>query len=218
MNFSGLTNVIIPDSVTSIGNSAFSGCTGLTNMTILNSVTSIGNHAFSGCTGLTSVIILNSVTSIKDTTFFGCTGLTNVIIPNSVTSIGNHAFSGCTGLTNVTIPDSVISIGYGAFYECTSLTEVFTNNLCRYEDVFRIKVMKKNGSLIKYNSECEIHECVICYNNFEENEDILILECFHTHGFHRSCIDKIEDKCPICRHPIECSTSDLGIKFIPIIL
>ena len=118
----GLTGITIPNGVTSIGNSAFRGCTGLTGVTIPNGVTSIGNYAFQGCTGLTGVTIPNSVTSIGISAFEGCTGLTGVTIPNGVTSIGNYAFQGCTGLTGVTIPNSVTSIGNSAFRGCTGLT------------------------------------------------------------------------------------------------
>ena len=97
--------MIIPDSVTSIGDSAFYGCKGLTSVTIPNSVTSIGKYAFGGCTGLTSVTIGNSVTSIGERAFQGCTGLTSVTIPDSVTSIGDSAFSYCTGLTSILVAD-----------------------------------------------------------------------------------------------------------------
>ena len=132
-NYTGLTSITIPSSVTyygttysvtSIGNSAFSGCTSLTSITIPNSVTSIGSSAFFGCTGLTSITIPNSVTSIGDGTFWRCSSLTSITIPNSVTSIGGSAFSGCTGLTSVTIPNSVTSIGYYAFEGCTGLTSI----------------------------------------------------------------------------------------------
>ena len=125
--FSGctsLTSLTIPDSVTSIGSSAFSGCTSLTSVTIPDSVTSIGYSAFSGCTSLTSVTIGNGVTSIDNSAFSGCTSLTSLTIPDSVTSIGKYAFRGCTSLTSVTIPNSVTSIGYSAFSGCTSLTSV----------------------------------------------------------------------------------------------
>ena len=85
---------------------------------IPNSVTSIGGSAFRYCTNLTSIDIPNSVTSIGEYAFQDCIGLTSVTIPNSVTSIGHYAFSGCTGLTSVNIPNSVTSIDGGAFAYC----------------------------------------------------------------------------------------------------
>ena len=121
---SGLTSITIPNSVTSIGDGAFYYCTGLTSITIPDSVTSIGDSAFPGCTGLTSVTIPDSVTSIGECAFHNCSGLTAVTIGNGVTSIGGETFYGCTGLTSVTIPDSVTSIGWGAFYGCTGLTAI----------------------------------------------------------------------------------------------
>ena len=124
----GCYKTLIPNSVTSIGNYAFEGCSGLTFVTIPNTVTSIGNDAFSGCSGLTSVTIPNSVTSIEYNAFRDCSGLTSVTIPNSVTSIGNYAFEGCSGLTSITIPNSVTSIGYDAFSGCSGLTSVTIPN------------------------------------------------------------------------------------------
>ncbi len=114
----------IPDSVTSIGDYAFYGCTSLTSITIPNSVTSIGYYAFYNCTSLTSVTIPDSVTSIGYETFFNCTSLTSITIPDSVTSIGGSAFYGCTSLTSITIPDSVTSIGRSTFEFCRNLTSV----------------------------------------------------------------------------------------------
>ena len=121
---SSLTSVTIPNSVTSIGESAFAGCSSLTSVTIPNSVTSIGYGAFEGCSSLTSVTIPNSVTSIGDFAFKACSSLTSVTIPNSVTSIGEETFAYCSGLTSVTIPNSVTSIVDQAFYGCSSLTSV----------------------------------------------------------------------------------------------
>ena len=128
LNGEEVKDLVIPNSVTSIGDMAFSGCFGLTSVTIPNSVTSIGTCAFEGCSGLTSVTIGNSVKSIGQSAFEGCSGLTSVTIPNSVTSIGEGAFEGCSGLTSVTIPNSVTSIGEGAFYDCSGLTSVTIPN------------------------------------------------------------------------------------------
>ena len=98
---------------------------GCKNSTIPNSVTSIGISAFYGCTGLTSITIPNSVTSIGNYAFSGCTGLTSITIPNNVTSIGGSAFSGCTGLTSITIPNSVKTIGIYAFRDCVNLSDFY---------------------------------------------------------------------------------------------
>ena len=117
----GCQKTIIPNSVTSIGNHAFYGCSSLTSVTIPNSVTSIGGYAFYGCSSLTSVTIPNSVTSIGEGAFRGCSGLTSITIPNSVTSIGDDAFYYCSSLTSVTIPNSVTSIGRRAFCSCEKL-------------------------------------------------------------------------------------------------
>ena len=122
----------IPNSVTSIGERAFSICSGLTSVAIPNSVTSIGERAFQDCTGLTSVTIPNSVTSIGLSVFYSCSGLTSVTIGNSVTSIGDYAFEGCNGLPSVTIPNSVTSIGKEAFFGCSGLTSVTIGSGVRY--------------------------------------------------------------------------------------
>ncbi len=102
--------ITIPDTyegrgVTSIGSSAFSGCSGLTSLTIPEGVTSIGERTFSGCSGLTSLTLPEGVTSIGDGAFSGCSGLTSLTIPEGVTSIGDSAFFGCSNMTKVNISD-----------------------------------------------------------------------------------------------------------------
>ena len=120
----GCKNTVIPNSVTTIGNTAFSGCTNLMSIEIPNSVTSIGSNAFSYCTGLTSIAIPHSVTSIGSSAFGDCTNLTSIEIPNSVTSIGSSAFGDCTNLTSIEIPNSVTSIEGYVFYACSGLTSI----------------------------------------------------------------------------------------------
>ncbi len=130
----GCMNSTIPNSVTSIGGSAFYGCSGLTSVNIPNSVTSIGSSAFFGCSGLTSIMIESGnqkydsrnncnaiIETSSNTMLLGCMSST---IPNTVTSIGSLAFYGCSGLTSVTIPNSVTSIGFSAFYNCKALSSV----------------------------------------------------------------------------------------------
>ena len=109
--------IILPDSVTSIGEQAFYYCTSLTSVTIGNSVTSIGDGAFYYCTSLTSVNIPDSVTSIGEHAFAVCVSLTSMTIGNSVTNIGKWAFGGCVRLASVTIPKSITRIVAGAFLQ-----------------------------------------------------------------------------------------------------
>ena len=132
------TSVTIPEGVTSISSSAFSGCTSLTSITIPASVTSIGDNVFSGCYILKDSFINNSMLTsndnwgatlfdeetddgllIRDNVIIKCRSwATSVIIPTIVTSIGERAFSGCSSLTSITIPKSVTNIGSEAFRYC----------------------------------------------------------------------------------------------------
>ena len=120
----GCENTIIPNTVTSIGGSAFEGCYGLTSIDIPNSVTSIGDSAFEGCYGLTTCAIGNSVTSIGGSAFQGCSGLTSIDIPDSVTSIGDSAFTQCYSLTACTFGGGLTNIGHDAFQKCSGLTSI----------------------------------------------------------------------------------------------
>jgi len=120
-----LKSVILPSSVTVIGNGAFNDCVGLTSVTLPASVNSIEDRAFESCSGLRSITIPSSVNFIGDYAFSSCSGLTSITIPNSVTNIGVHAFSSCTGLTSINLSTSVTSIMDYAFYGCTRLSSVF---------------------------------------------------------------------------------------------
>ena len=116
-----LSEIVIPSSVASIGKGAFSWCRSLSEIVIPSSVTSIGKGAFSCCDSLSEIVIPSSVTSIGDSAFASCLSLSEIVIPSSVTSIGDSAFSGCLSLSEIVIPSSVTSIGDSAFSSCSSL-------------------------------------------------------------------------------------------------
>lgn len=155
-----LVAVEIGDCVTSIGSSAFGGCSSLTSVTIPNSVTIISGNAFSNCTSLTSVTIPDSVTSIGYASFFNCTGITSINIPDNVTLIDGSSFSNCSGLTSVNVGTGVTSIGGIAFQRCSNLTS-FTihattpptlgTNAFRYTNI-DLKIYVPSGSVSAYKS------------------------------------------------------------------
>ena len=124
---SGLTSLILPSNVTSIGYSAFYGCIRLTSLTLPSSVTSIGSSAFEACYGLFSLTLPSSVTEIGESAFRGCRSLASLTLPSSVTEIGESAFEGCIRLASLTLPSSVTSIGKSAFEGCSGLTSIYVS-------------------------------------------------------------------------------------------
>ena len=172
-NCSGLTSIIIPDSVTSIGAEAFWECTGLTSITIPNSVTSIGSSAFFGCKGLTNITIPDSVTSIGSDAFYwcrelttvnwnamacisvgsdifsSCSSLTTVNIGVNVTTIPSSAFAYCSGLTSITISDSVTSIGGIAFQGCDNLQDIYITDIAAWCNISGLNNLMYYGSINK---------------------------------------------------------------------
>lgn len=138
----------IPNSVTTIGEGAFTNCTGLTSITIPSSITNVGSEAFEGTPWLnskpdglvyinnvlysykgnmpanTTIVIPDGTIAISGFAFYECSNLISVTIPSSVTNIGTGAFCNCTNLTSVSIPSSVTSIDSWVFFGCTKLTAI----------------------------------------------------------------------------------------------
>lgn len=116
--------VTVPDGVQALVGS-FEGCASLEEVVLPDSLSSIGYGAFVGCESLESITIPDGVTTVGDNMFFDCGSLTSITIGDGVTFIGNSAFHSCSSLTSIVIPDSVTSIGEGAFAGCESLETVY---------------------------------------------------------------------------------------------
>ena len=149
-----LKNIVIPSSVTSIGEWAFSWCESLTSIEISSSVTSIGDSAFNWCTSLKSIEISSSVTSIGEWAFNWCTSLKSIDISYGVKSIGKRAFYGCESLENIVIPASVKNIGDRAFYGCNSLKKV----------ILPTRFKGKNAEIFNYSCEITYKDMEITYS------------------------------------------------------
>ncbi|MDY5858785.1 MAG: leucine-rich repeat protein, partial [Porphyromonas sp.] len=119
-----LTEIKLPEGLTSIGDGAFSSCHSLTEIKLPEGLTSIGGYAFSGCHSLTEIKLPEGLTSIGYDAFSGCSSLTEIKLPEGLTSIGNHTFSLCSSLTAIKLPEGLRSIGDVAFLGCHSLTEI----------------------------------------------------------------------------------------------
>ena len=135
----GITSLVIPDSVTSVGNNAFSGCNSIIyaeysndlgvsfDKSKLQTLVLSGSgevSGFGGCTELREVILKGDFASIGESAFAGCSSLASITIPTSVTSIGNYAFQNCSSLASIVIPAGVTSIGEFALAGCSSLASI----------------------------------------------------------------------------------------------
>ena len=124
---SNLTNITIPDTVTTLSDASFSACTSLESITIPDSVQEIGDSLFEHCSSLNSVVMSSNITETSDCMFYNCDELTDIVYGN-ITSIGYYSYGDCDGLTDIVIPDTVEYIGPGAFAGCSNLRSVIMSD------------------------------------------------------------------------------------------
>lgn len=138
--FAGCQNLktfTMPDTVTNIGKRAFAGCEGLTHISISKNIETIGESAFYSCEALRTITIPDNIKIIEKSVFGSCKSLQSIVVPHGVTHINTSAFSYCTSLTKIELPDSVISIGKGAFEGCCGIADtdgfvIINNHLIGY--------------------------------------------------------------------------------------
>ena len=119
-----VTKVVMPDTVTEIGGSAFSGCAYLTEVVSSKNLSTIGKSAFYNCAKLSSFEFGELVTLIGEYAFYGCSALDNVTFPNALREIGDYAFGECQSFTSVVLPKKLSVLGQRAFNNCVNITEI----------------------------------------------------------------------------------------------
>ena len=151
-----LTDIVIPDSVVSVGERAFYECSNLQSVTIGNSVASIEDYTFYSCSNLKNITIGNSVKTIGYLAFGYCTSLTDIVLPDGVTTIESRAFSDCKNLALISVPDSIVSLSDSAFRYCNKLNyNIYDNGkYCGNETNPYVVMM---GTVSGNIASCQIH-------------------------------------------------------------
>lgn len=157
----GKTSVVVPNSVTKIGEFAFKGCSNLIDIILPEGVTEIGFCSFMECINLKNITFPKSLISLDTEAFQNCKNLTNIVLPENVIQMGYAVFIGCTSLTNITLPENIIEISYGTFVDCSKLIKFNAS-----EKTFDVLTYLDKYSIIsnfanQYNT-----------NNIYTNEDI----------------------------------------------
>ena len=127
-NCAGLTEVVIPSSISQISGGAFYNCVGLKTVTMPDNINLIEKYAFSGCTGITNITFSKELKSIQDNAFENCSGIKTLNLPNKLISIGESAFEGCTGIKKLELPNSITTIGRRAFKGCSGISQLTISN------------------------------------------------------------------------------------------
>lgn len=124
-NYTGITSVTLPSTISTIETSAFRNCQSLTNIDVPTSISVIGDSAFANCSLLQSFQFVTSLSTLGQACFMGCSSLASVNLPSTITAIPADAFNGCSSITSLQLPSTIMQIGDRAFAYCTSLDNIY---------------------------------------------------------------------------------------------
>lgn len=168
-NNTGLTEVVIPETLEKIGENAFRECTGIRKISIPGNVKTIGNSAFSGCTGLTEINLNKGVVNINSGAFHGCSGVKSIVIPEGVSKISNEMFYDCYGLTEIELPETLTTIEGSAFWGCSNLKEIKLKDNVTTIGSYAFSFCEKLEKILIPDSVASIGS-----NNFKESKNLII--------------------------------------------
>lgn len=158
-NCYALTEIVIPNTVKTLGSYAFNGCQELMKVTLSKNIKTISDGAFSQCPALTTVTIPEGITTIGDGAFEQCSSLKSIKLPFSVKKIGSFAFYECDALTTITVPQDVKTVGEYAFANCNNLKKAYLGYGVRRIDFAAFQNCKNLSSIYMYDTILEIYDC-----------------------------------------------------------
>lgn len=171
-NCAGLTEIVIPSSISQISGGAFYNCVGLKTVTMLDNINLIENDAFNGCTGITNITFSKELKSIQDNAFENCSGIKTLNLPNKLVSIGESAFEGCTGIKKLELPNSITTIGEYAFKGCSGISQLTISNQLTKIDIGTFYNCSGLTSVIIPESVTTISGSILSYGAFENCKNL----------------------------------------------
>ena len=169
-SYSGLKEISFSENIETIENEAFRNCNQLTNVCLPSKLNAVNDYTFEDCDALKSVTFGNSVTKIGAQAFYSCSSLTDILLPDSLCRIEANAFYNCTALEKINIPEKLTAVGPDAFYNCQSLKRVDISDI---SSLCKIKFVSKNSNPLTYAHNLYKDGELVTEAEIEENTEII---------------------------------------------